>query len=75
MHTQGRKAAGVTPSTHPTLHAALSLGQLVEPQEVRRLTFYVVGVVDDKVSVPNHGEIHWQVADVISLVIILQEKK
>lgn len=32
----------------------------------------VVGVVDDKVSVPNHRQIHWQVADVIAVIGILK---
>lgn len=44
-------------------------------QEARERTFYIVGVVDDEVPIPNHREIHWQVADVISLVTILQNKK
>ena len=38
------------------------------------LTFDVVGVVDDKVVVPHHGEIHREVADVIAFVGILKPK-
>lgn len=39
-----------------------------------KLTFDVIGVVDDKVSVPNHRQVHWQVADVITLIGILKYK-
>lgn len=37
-------------------------------------TLDVVGVVDDKVSVPHHGQVHWQVTDVITLIVILENK-
>jgi len=35
-------------------------------------TFDVVGVVNDKVVVPHHRQIHWQVADVVALVGVLK---
>lgn len=37
----------------------------------REPTFDVVGVVDDKVPVPNHRQVHRQVTDVIALVGVL----
>lgn len=36
------------------------------------LTLDVLGVVYDKVSVPYHGQVHGQVADVIPFIEILQ---
>lgn len=38
------------------------------------LTFNVIGVVNDKVSVPNYRQVDRQVADVITLIIILKYK-
>lgn len=43
--------------------------------KTRELTFDVEGVVDDKFSIPHHRQIHWQVADVIALVRILQSRQ
>lgn len=37
-----------------------------------KLTFDVKRVIDDKVSIPNHRQVHWQVADVIALIGILK---
>lgn len=33
----------------------------------------VEGVVDDKVSIPHHGEVDRQVTDVTALVVVLTE--
>lgn len=38
-------------------------------------TLNVERVVDDKVSIPHHGEIDWQVADVTTLVVILGQRE
>lgn len=38
----------------------------------RLLTLDVLGVVDDEVSIPHHGQVHGQVADVIPFIEILQ---
>lgn len=37
-------------------------------------TLYVERVVDDKVSIPYHREVNWQVTDITALIVILQQK-
>lgn len=36
-------------------------------------TLDVEWVVNDKDSIPNHREVHWQVTDVTSLIVILTQ--
>lgn len=38
------------------------------------LTFDVVGVVNDEDPIPNHRQVHWQVADVVAFIVILKYK-
>lgn len=38
------------------------------------LTFNVIRIVDDKVSIPHYREIYWKVADIIALISILKVK-
>lgn len=35
----------------------------------------VEGIIDDKVSIPQHGKVNWEVTDVTALVVILINKK
>lgn len=47
----------------------------VDPPSMKhKLTFDVEGVVDDKHPVPDHGQIHRQVADVIALIRVLKHE-
>lgn len=40
-----------------------------------RFTLDIVGVVNDEISIPHNREVHRQVADVISFIVILERDK
>lgn len=42
-------------------------------EERKCCTLDVERVVNDKDSIPHHGEVDWQVADVTALIVILRQ--